>query len=291
MAPSNPATVDSSVPPATAPPAAAATVTTTADTLLAALNAGAITKAAYAAQAREAGVAVSVVAAHLRAAPAQDGIAAVAAEKERLERQAAEEAAFVPPSIEAGRSEGSTATGSAAGSSGSAEGPVDVSVGVSDDPIDVALEWLRSRPGRSAKWGARAAERLGADNDFLYDLEFIDSCGIDDEACTHIATCLRANNTLTSIDFGGGSNRIGDVGCAALCDALHTNKSVVLLSLAANQIGDAGVRSLTTLIESSSSPLLELDLNGNPAISDAAKAALRAAWAVGGARDAPRLRL
>ena len=260
-----------------------------ADTLLAALNAGVITKAAYAARAREAGVAANVVAAHLRAAPAPDGVAAVAAEKERLERQAAQEAMGA---AEVGGE--STATGgsashpvTSAGSSSSAA--VEIST-ASDDPVENSLAWLRARPGRSAKWGARAAERLSAANDFLYDLEFIDSCGIDDEACTHMATCLRANCTLTAVDFGGGSNRIGDEGCAALCDALRTNATVTMLSLADNAVGEAGAKELASLL-SSSCELVELDLQRNQGIGDAAKAELRTAWDAVGTREAPRLRL
>ena len=263
----------------------------TAETLLAALQAGAITKAAYAARAREAGVAASVVAAHLRAAPAQDGVAAVAAEKERLERQAAEEAqassqAAAAPPPPAGDA---AATGS---SSSLAGGAVDLS---SDDPVAASLAWLSTQQRRSARWGARAAERLSAANDFLFDLEFVDQCGIDDEACTHIAMCLRANSTLTSVDFSGGSNQITDAGCAALCDALHANTSVTMLSLADNHIGDAGCAALAALL-ATASPLVELDVQRNAAVTDAGKSALRAAWASGGgagdsARAAERLHL
>ena len=129
----------------------------------------------------EAGVAANVVAAHLRAAPAPDGVAAVAAEKERCagrrhrRRWALPRWAANPlPRVVQLRILSHPLAAAAAPPSKSPRRPMIL--------LRIHLP-AAARPGRSAKWGARAAERLGAANDFLYDLEFIDSCGIDDEAC------------------------------------------------------------------------------------------------------------
>ena len=194
-------------------------LTDTAESLKNALDNGALTPADYAKRARQAGVEVATVAAVLRGA-------------------------LVAPSAMATASTANITSGLEA-------------VSISDGPlegVEASLAWLKARP---AKWGARAAERLGPGNDFLYELDLYDSCAIDDEGARHIATALAANRTITSVD------------------------------LRDNQIGDAGVEALITALQSSSI-VTSLDLTGNKNIGEEAKAALRKAW---GARGASGLTL
>ena len=76
--------------------------------------------------------------------------------------------------------------------------PIDVSSEPPMSAVDASLAWLRSRPG---SWGARAAERLGPANDFLFDLELYDSCDIDDEGAGHLAVALASNSSLTYLNL------------------------------------------------------------------------------------------
>lgn len=232
--------------------------------LLSDLQTGAITKAAYASQARDAGVDAKVVAANLRSA-VSDGVAAVAAEKERLESQAAASAAFTDQAPATANS-------------------LDLSSELT--PVEAALAWLKTRPH---PWGARAAERLSDSNDFLYDLELYDSCEIDDEGASHLATALGDNTMLTSLNLS--SNKISDPGIAALCEALKTNTTLTTLELSGNKIGSAGAAALAGLLAASPT-LKNLDLRGNDSLGDDGRAAIQSAWAAAsgaaGAGVAPR---
>ena len=214
----------------------------------AALEAGTLSPADYFKQAREAGVDTTTIASVLKANVVAKG----------AQRPDASPAASTAPA----------------------------SAGVSAAPgsIEAALEWLRARPH---KWGQRAAERLTPENDFLVDLDLYDTCEIDDEGASYLATGLTTNSTVTSINLS--QNIIGDAGVDSLCRALQASRVVTHLDLGCNQIGAVGVDALIRLLVSEGCPLETLVVSNNMAIDDGMKTALRTAW--GDARKLEQLRL
>lgn len=155
------------------------------------------------------------------------------------------------------------------------------------EELSASLQWLREqRP-----WGARAAERLSPENNFLPDLELHDESRggrvaggkVDPEGAMHIACALRLNTVLTSLNLG--DNCLGDEGAAHLATALASNRTLTELNLAGNGLSDAGADLLAAMLETNR-VLATIDIGGN-ALSDAAMARLREVW---GARDAKNLR-
>jgi hypothetical protein len=207
----------------------------TADALHADLVAGTLAPADYVKLAREAGVDTATVAAALKAV--------------LVKAPAAPEPVAPPPSA-------STA---------------DVCDSASEG-VDSSLRWLQTRP---AAWGARAAERLGPANDFLFELELYDNCAIDDEGARHIAIALAANSTLTSVNLS--SNRISDAGVQRLSQALHTARAVTALDLSSNLVGASGAAALVRLLSSAECSLQNLNVEGSD-IPAEQRDALREAW-------------
>ena len=149
-----------------------------------------------------------------------------------------------------------------------------------------SLAWLREhRP-----WGARAAERLGPENDFLVELELSDQGRggrvadgqVDAEGARHLARALRVNDVLTSLQLA--DNALGVEGASHLAGALSANGTLTELGLAGNGLGDAGAAALAAMLEQNRA-LTSLDVAENQ-LTQAAVERLRAAW---GGRDAARL--
>ena len=158
----------------------------------------------------------------------------------------------------------------------SAPSPANVA---SDDPVAMALLWLRSQ---SNHWGARAAERLGDGNDFLPDLELYDSCEVDDEGATHLAVALAANTVLTEINLE--SNSFGLTGCQALAEALRKNRTLVSLKIGGNNnVSDEAAAAIAAALTDAggNSALRELDMSSCPNLGSVGREALHAAWTGG----------
>lgn len=156
--------------------------------------------------------------------------------------------------------------------------------------VDASLEWLRQH-GDDAKWAARAAERLGPENDFLSDLELYDegrggrTARIDSEGVLHLSRALGANQMIASLNLYG--NAAGAEGAVHLASALSSNRTVTHLNVANNGLGDAGLRTMAEALRTNPA-LSEVDLSENGASDDATMELLRAAW---GGRDPAKLRL
>ena len=156
------------------------------------------------------------------------------------------------------------------------------------DAAATALAWLREHAGA---WGARAAERLGPENDFMPDLELIDESRggrvpdgkIEPEATRRIADALRGNGVLLSLLLG--DNRIGEAGAAHLAAALEVNRTLTALDISGNGLGDAGATHIAAMLRRNTA-LTALDLREN-GLSAAARGELARAW---GGRDPARLR-
>ena len=155
--------------------------------------------------------------------------------------------------------------------------------------VEESLAWLRSQ----ATWGARAAERLGPENDFLMDLDLSDTSRggrvaggkLGPEAVMHVARVLSTNRELTLLDLS--DNAIGPDGAAHLAQALlASNRTLTELRLASNGLGDAGALQLKAALEADAA-LLAVDLRDN-GIEERTKKLLRDAW---GGRDLVRLQL
>ena len=226
--------------------AAAMETSSTADALRAALEAGSLSPADYFKEARACGVDTTTIASILKAA-------VVARDAQRDSRPELSGAARASGVFDAN----------------------DFTPG----SLDASLAWLRARPH---KWGERAAERLTPDNDFLVDLDLYDTCEIDDEGARHLATGLKVNATVTSVNLS--QNYIGDAGVDALCRALEAARMVTHLDLSENKVGAAGADALIRLLGSEGCPLQTLRLSSNAGIGEQQQAALRSAW--GDARKA-----
>eukprot|EP00320_Phaeocystis_rex_P003569 CAMPEP_0119062510 /NCGR_PEP_ID=MMETSP1178-20130426/6082_1 /TAXON_ID=33656 /ORGANISM="unid sp, Strain CCMP2000" /LENGTH=267 /DNA_ID=CAMNT_0007043797 /DNA_START=23 /DNA_END=823 /DNA_ORIENTATION=+ len=126
-----------------------------------------------------------------------------------------------------------------------------------------SLAWLRDHCGA---WGARAAERLGPDNDFMPDLSDESRGGrlpggkIGPEATRHLAAALRDNAVVTSLMLG--DNALGTQGAAHLASALEVNRTLTELDLSSNGLGDAGAAHLAAMLHGNAA-LTAIDLSDN----------------------------
>ena len=71
--------------------------------------------------------------------------------------------------------------------------------------------------------------------------------GFELSAAAQIASALRSDTSLQSLDIGG--NNIGPDGITALAEALKGNENLTTLELGYNPIGEAGAKALAAVIK------------------------------------------
>ena len=89
--------------------------------------------------------------------------------------------------------------------------------------------------------------------------------GIGDSGAEQIASVLRGNRDVKSLNLGG--NSVGDAGASSLGKALEVNTTLRGLSLNKNKVGNAGFVALTTSLTTHNRTLSVLCLVGNPVFS------------------------
>eukprot|EP00316_Scyphosphaera_apsteinii_P001568 CAMPEP_0119319206 /NCGR_PEP_ID=MMETSP1333-20130426/48742_1 /TAXON_ID=418940 /ORGANISM="Scyphosphaera apsteinii, Strain RCC1455" /LENGTH=310 /DNA_ID=CAMNT_0007325561 /DNA_START=46 /DNA_END=978 /DNA_ORIENTATION=- len=257
------------------------------------LAAGRLSMADYAREARMAGVpAVQVAEALKQHAAAKEAAAKEAAAKEGvgIEVKAVPPAddVILPPGTYYGRTH-ATAVHVVDGILVPVAAEASPCAAAEPGSVEASLIWLRSKD----TWGARAAERLGPENDFLPELTLHDTSRagrmeggkIGGEGAMHIAIALSANDVLTSLDLS--CNQIGGDGAAHIARALLVNSTLIELNLSDNELGDAAALRMAAALRTNQT-LLALDLRGNGIIEEATREELYSAW---GSRDQSRLHL
>jgi Ran GTPase-activating protein (RanGAP) involved in mRNA processing and transport len=86
--------------------------------------------------------------------------------------------------------------------------------------------------------------------------------GMHDETAFELADVLGMKECVIE-DLMLSENHFGDAGCIALANSLAVNKTVCVLSLAANKIGDQGVKKIVKAFEVRGSKLHVIDLSNN----------------------------
>ena len=83
------------------------------------------------------------------------------------------------------------------------------------------------------------------------------------EADDHYCWILGVNTSLTSLDLGAESNRMGKAWGRAVADALCTNTTLTSLNIAGNQLGDAGGAAVAEALHGNNFKIKSLDVSLN----------------------------
>eukprot|EP00435_Cladocopium_sp_Y103_P003927 s3762_g1.t1 len=133
---------------------------------------------------------------------------------------------------------------------------------------------------RGAQAMARSLQRNGRENRWLQELD-LQGCNVGNQGAQALAESLTTNGSLRSLHLG--ANNIGDEGTKAMAQSLRKNRCLQELYLQNNEISNPGAQDLADSLLWSNRTLRLLNLDAN-SIGDAGAAAL-----VRGSRPLQRL--
>ena len=127
-----------------------------------------------------------------------------------------------------------------------------------------ALEYLSLAQNQLGDEGCKTIATGLANNTRLQVLTLAET-NIQDDGCLELANVLAENRvSLTRLNLS--DNKVTNVGCLALAEALRNNTKLKSLSLFNNRIGNVGVAGLANVLQATNRTLEQLNLAGNQQI-------------------------